>query len=117
MNRIERISGILADSGCGSTLDLFRNQDSDVPVMVQWLWASPQSVLEENPEAAHQRANAVLESISHSGFEASNEANDFFCLSNDIEVAPTCPFRPDSCQGNHVVAAGVGYVPEGSIPA
>jgi hypothetical protein len=117
MNRIESISKILAGSGCGSTFDLFRNEDSDAPVMVQWLWATPQSALDKNPGDAHQRADAVSQSISHSGFEASNEVNDFFCLSNDIEVAPTCPFRPDSCQGSHVVAAGVGFVPDGPIPA
>lgn len=82
--------------------------------MVQWLWATPVGDTEIDETPALQRAHVVTESIAGAGFEATDEINDFFCLTNEIEQGTSCPFRPVSCPGVHIVAAGAGYVPNES---
>ena len=97
------IAGILDARGCGWTLDV---QQDDPQKVVQWLWAAPVSSLEAvGPrEAGIDLSDQVLK-VGLNLIEPDNVTTH---LPNQVEVLGACPFRPQHCDGEHVVASGTG---------
>lgn len=89
----------LDNAGCGYTIDSFKvgpNQDR----AIQWVAARP--VL-PGEEPTWPPIASVLEELPEShGLEMG--------LSNSHGRVSECPFQPHLCQGEHLVASGVGVL-------
>lgn len=98
---ITKIVEVLESSGCGFTLDAFKDQKSGKTI-IQWISSSPQNDESTTSKAGiHGRIN--LDSIPN------NQALDIG-LTNSVDQSESCPFQPEQCVGPHIVATGSGLL-------
>lgn len=94
------VAALPADS-CGCTVDWHRGDPSGR--IVQWLWAKPASEVTvdevKNGSDALARVTAFQPGVTE-GYQVT--------LPNAVEVLGQCPFQPEVCAGQHVVASGSG---------
>ena len=93
--------GSMPAESCGCTVDWHRG-DAEGRV-VQWLWAKPATEvsLAEVQTGADALARVTrLQQGSTAGFQVT--------LPNAVEMLDHCPFQPERCSGQHVVASGSG---------
>ena len=97
------IAGILDAQGCGWTLDV---QQDDPQKVVQWLWAAPVATLDaSSPQSVGFNLSDQVLKLGLNLLEPDNVTTH---LPNQVEVLKACPFRPQHCDGEHVVASGTG---------
>ena len=98
------LAKLLDEGGCGWTLDV---QQSNPAKIVQWLWAAPVAQLGKEL-APHQVGLNLGSQIQNLGLTLVKPNHVTTHLPNQVEILEKCPFRPESCRGDHVVASGTG---------
>lgn len=108
MELVQRLVDQWAKNACGLTIDIVGN--SELSSEVQWVLAVPVDV--RNPQDSIQSIEKLRDALEQSGLQRVPEehfdpdAN----LPNGTALESTCPYRPESCLGDHLVAAGHGLV-------
>ncbi len=108
MELIQRLVHEWSQRACGLTIDIVGN--SQLSSEVQWVIAAPVDV--RRPENLMQAFAVLRTELENHGLQLVDpEHHDPAAnLPNGTSLETTCPYRPDSCNGDHLVATGHGLV-------
>lgn len=100
----------ISSHACGITLD-WQKLTNGVEVC-QWLWSRPVAdELEKLPESQLiEIGNAVQEIAKQHHLQPVEPLEVGLNLPNEVAVLDSCPFKAESCLGNHIVASGSGII-------
>lgn len=105
MKLIDQLTQAWNGDACGVTIDIVGNEDANAEL--QWVLAIPVT-----PDTAREvlvRVGALRNQLSLDGFLPVDSNSDASLrLPNGQAVEAECPYRPDECLGQHVVASGRG---------
>jgi len=102
---IDQLTQVWHGDACGVTIDIVGNDATDAEL--QWVLAIP--VTSETAPDVLVRVGALRNQLSADGFyPVDPEASALVRLPNSQAVESECPYRPDQCVGQHVVASGRG---------
>lgn len=113
MKLLERLVSEWSGHGCGLTIDIVG--DSQLSSELQWVLALP--VAERSAEERLRLIESLRNDLEGHGlqFVESDHFDPAAALGNGTAIEPNCPYRPESCLGDHVIATGHGLVGEQAL--
>lgn len=110
MELLERLVSEWSGRGCGLTIDIVG--DSQLGSELQWVLAVP--VAERSTEERLEFVESLRSDLEAHGLQSveSDHFDPAATLNNGVAIEPSCPYRPESCPGDHVIATGHGLVGE-----
>lgn len=108
MELIQRLLKEWSRQACGVTIDVVG--DSTLSSELQWAIAFPLEEIGDDvclqflTELRSDLASLGLQHVDHRHLESSAS------LANDTAKESMCPYRPDTCSGDHLVATGRGLI-------
>ena len=105
MKLIDQLTQAWNGNACGVTIDIVGNEETNAEL--QWVLAIP--VTADTAREVLVRVGDLRNQLSRDGFLPSHsDSQASFRLPNSQAVESECPYRPDECLGEHVVASGRG---------
>lgn len=103
---IPRLINEWSQRACGLTIDIIG--DSRLSTEVQWIIAAP--VDARNPDELLTAFEMLRTELGQLGLQMSAEEHHHpeAALPNGVALETKCPYRPESCLGDHLVATGHG---------
>lgn len=108
MELLNRLLSEWKETACGITIDIVG--DSNLSSELQWVLAFP--VVKNDVEVAVSNIDSLRADLHSKGFQPveSLHLEPTAKLPNGLAVEPVCPYRPDSCLGEHIIASGHGLI-------
>lgn len=108
MQLLERLVSEWSACGCGLTIDIIG--DSQLSSELQWVLAV--NVAGRSGEDRLGLIDSLRNDLEEYGLQVvgSDHFDPAAALRNEAAIESKCPYRPDSCLGEHVVATGHGLV-------
>lgn len=111
MRFINQLAQAWNGDACGVTIDIVGNEEADAEL--QWVLAIP--VNGDTAPEVLTRVGALRNQLSVDGFvPVDSDTGAPLRLPNSQAVESECPYRPEECLGQHVVASGRGRFVETS---
>ena len=100
----------ISQEACGLTLDWQRTSSGEE--LCQWLWGRPitKNLLGKSQEELLAIGAEVSKSAVSANLLPVDPHEVGMNLPNETAVIDNCPFRPESCPGDHVVVSGTGRI-------
>ncbi len=113
MQLVHRIMDEWASGACGVTIDVIG--DSQLSSEFQWVIAYPLG--SRNEESASGKIETLRNDLEGAGLIPVDQIHldHNSALPNGISLETVCPFRPDSCNGDHLLATGHGIISEEAL--
>lgn len=91
---------------CGLTIDLVGN--AQLSSELQWVIAVP--LREQHVDTVLRSIDSLREKLEHNGLRtvSAERFDPAATLPNGTSIEPSCPYRPEDCAGEHLVATGHG---------
>lgn len=108
MDYVERLLAEWSTHACGVTIDFIGRESSDPKL--QWALAFP---LERHEESLCVNFLDVLrKDLNELGMQHVDDMpkDGDVRLPNRFALEQVCPYRPDSCLGEHLLASGIGLI-------
>ena len=107
---LNRLVSEWSGRGCGLTIDVVGN--SALSSELQWVLAFP--LAESDAAAQEQLVESLRRDLQQHGMQFVDDEHfdPEAKLANGTAIEPQCPYRPESCPGDHLVATGHGLVGE-----
>lgn len=103
---ISRLVHEWSQRACGLTIDIIG--DSRLSTEVQWIIAAP--IDAKYPDETLKAFETLREELIELGLHMATEDHHHpeAALPNGVALETKCPYRPESCIGDHLVATGHG---------
>lgn len=110
MKLVELLFDQWKSRGCGLTVDIVG--DAQISSEFQWVIAIPVDTRFVNDGL--NAVESLRSELTSNGLHIvpSEHHDPAAKLPNGIALEPTCPYRPDTCVGEHIIATGHGLLSE-----